>query len=132
MILSTVFTNVYSDLSAMKKNIVNEKRARRVFIFCVILLSFTLTYYGMYRYQQSRYVRGVYDCTDMTSDCRDFFNSIGIETSTMYGSNPDEDVGHVWLELHILGQEIPFESTSLLFHSKQYYRDRYERIYEYD
>ena len=80
-----------------------------IIIICAIQASLTL-------YQASRYVRHVYDCTDMSKDCEEFFEYLGIRTQVIYGDKlPDELVGHCWLRLHTNIGEFEFESTQLRF-----------------
>ena len=83
-------------------------------------------------FQYSRYVKHVYDCSDMSQDCEKIFTSIGIKSYYVYGWYYDNTTEcgksfHVWLELDFGLFKLPFESTLLIFLSPTIIRD-YEEI----
>ena len=57
------------------------------------------------------------NCVDASSECKDFFDKIGIESRMIYGSPLDknQECGHCWLEVDILFWTLEFESTKLKF-----------------
>lgn len=69
-------------------------------LFVVLLLigSYEILSY----YQRSRYDVDNYNCVDMSADCKDFFEKLGISTTTMHGRRTRNDgtlQGHCWLEI---------------------------------
>lgn len=79
-------------------------------------------------YQMSRYEADVYDCSDMTEDCYDFFTSLGFNVSQVHGEPDGSDpndyreekgqryvVGHRWLRFHFPWGDADFECTTLQF-----------------
>lgn len=99
-----------------------------IIILCVIIViqgSLTL-------YQKYRYVKDVYDCSNMSLDCAEYFNSVGIKTRYVQAWLYDNSTNcgksfHVWLELDFGLFRLPFESTTLLFIPPTVYTD-YEEI----
>ena len=90
----------------------SKKRTLQILYIALIISILITVRFGATYYQQSRYVRGVYDCTDMSKDCEEFFESIGIRTQVLYGFNGG---GHCWLRLHTIFGVYEFESTQLTF-----------------
>ena len=95
----------------------------KLIIITAILIQTSLSLYQIYRYKVD-----VYDCSDMSVDCAEYFNSLGIKTRYVQAWCYDNstDCGksfHVWLELDFGLFKLPFESTTLLFLSPTVYTD---------
>ncbi len=68
------------------------------------------------------YVPNLYDCDDMSKDCEEFFENIGINTYVYVGHNNNSVSSHCWLELELDDQLYEFECTSFRFkHIKRDY-----------
>jgi len=74
-------------------------------------------------YQLSRYIRGVYDCSDMCKDLEPIFESLGIETKVIIGKEKYTSSLHSWLYLNISGHWYEFETTHLRFEKVSDYFD---------
>ena len=98
----------------------------RIFVVLLVLGITIIIYAGLSCYQQYRYDIKDYNCAHMSADCKDFFEHMGINTTTMHGERTLENgtiKRHCWLRLNlgIFGTH-EFESTSLIFKnvSKKY------------
>ena len=107
-----------------------------IFIVSLILLSSYLVYLvniqysyeqeainALEEYQLSRYIRGVYDCSDMCKDLEPIFESLGIETKVIIGKEKYGSSLHSWLCLNIKGKWYEFETTHLRFEKVSDYFD---------
>jgi len=108
-----------------------KKRLTRTGMFLVLFLTFMIGILGGFllnnyeyhynrkgfellsEYQKDRYVKDVFDCSDMTKECEIIFHKMGLETKRMYGNNTDKS--HVWLAVNISGNWLEFETTLFMF-----------------
>ena len=65
-------------------------------------------------YNEVFYVLDTYDCSNMSDDQADFFESIGFTVYKKSGYYNDTDIGHSWIEIDVFGVRVPWESTFLL------------------
>ena len=97
----------------------NKKLALRILKHIRALLIIYLIWWALAGYQCSRYVANVCDCSDMSKDCEQIFEALGIHTQVMRGVQYDESgnvtVWHCWLLLHTWIGNVEFESTGLYF-----------------
>ena len=84
---------------------------KRIKLLGIIILILTLQLI-ITTYQVIRYEENVYDCSDMSEDCEEIFESIGLRTWMVLGERYNGS-SHVWLMIETPIVCIPFESTCL-------------------
>lgn len=100
------------DLMRKEKKKRKNTKFENFLLFIAVALTIQLCLTG---FQQSRYIRGKYDCVDMSKDCEAFFETLGINTEVRWGKQHGEDVGHCWIAIYTAFGWIEFESTTLSF-----------------
>ena len=93
-----------------------------------VLLILVSTQFVLGLYQHNRYVMDVYDCSDMSIDCEEYFENIGLETKLVTGDKKDANSRHMWLIVDFGLFETAFESTKSMFVPKSYYDYMYENL----
>jgi hypothetical protein len=113
-------------------NVTMEKRKykvnRKVFFVLVFVFVFLVLQISLSTYQHSRYFVDVYDCSDMSEDCEQFFESFGFDTKLMRGESKNSGTWHEWVVIDFFGIPVYFESTLLTIASKFEYHTTYKDI----
>jgi len=79
-------------------------------------------------YQGQKYIVDVYDCSDMSKDCEERFESIGLSTMCVCGENKYKNSSHMWLLVDFGLFTANFESTKLMFLPESFYESQYKNI----
>jgi len=93
----------------------NKKIRKSIIIFYIVFSIIAGSWVALSIRQRLIYKKGVYDCSDMTLDCKKIFDAIGIKNTIIngynnYGTHMDT---HCWLELELPFWNCEFECTTL-------------------
>jgi hypothetical protein len=89
-----------------------NKRYKSLIQLFFVALIVLVAWRGLSEYQQSRYVEGVYDCSNMSVDCALFFRMVRIPTKIVSGyCRTNHSIEHCWVRLFDF---VDLESTTLL------------------
>ncbi len=108
----------------IKRRII-EKTYTFISILLVLFIGVFSSWMILSKQWNQKYDVENYNCVDMSYDVGRFFQSIGIPTEIMYGSNPNRSTGHCWL---LLWGWLEFESTSLSPHFFDKISSRYQNV----
>ena len=88
-----------------------------LFVFGISMIIISITWMALSARQISLYDADNYNCVDSSIDCRDFFESIGLDANMVYGLRGESgnQTGHCWVVLNLPFGSYEFESTTLLF-----------------
>lgn len=107
------------------KTIKVNKITFNAILFVIFLCAFQII---ISVYQSSRYIVNVYDCSDMSEDCEQLFESFGFDTKLMRGESKNSGTWHEWVVIDFFGIPVYFESTLLTIASKFEYHTTYKDI----
>jgi len=108
-----------------------------ILLFSSILLGYSMSlektynelgYDALTEHQIESYILDVWDCSNMSETCYDFFTELGINTSIYVGWSEGKET-HCWLGLNLSGKEYEFESTLFKFKDIS---SKYEYVYKLD
>ena len=89
-----------------------------ILCFAFALFVFSVSWLCLSVRQGLIYEPGVYDCSEMTEDCKHFFDVLGIKNTVIHGYNYygyGDLEAHCWLELETPLGSVEFECTTLMF-----------------